>query len=89
MVNPDGFVLMLKGWDDSGRWHGGELARRARADYDGGSLNSLNGVNLVKSHERAAHCVPPHGPPRAQAHVDKQNAVAGGGKKIKPSVIVC
>lgn len=25
----------------------------ARADYNGGSLNSLNGANLVKSHKRA------------------------------------
>lgn len=41
----------------------------ARADYNGGSPNSLNGANLVKSHKRAVYCVLPHRPPHAHAHV--------------------
>lgn len=34
-----------------------ENSHGARADYSGGSPNSLNGANLVKSHERAVYCV--------------------------------
>ena len=64
MVNPGCFAPVLWDRNDSGHWH-----RGARADYNGGSLNSLNGANLVKSHERAVCCVLPHRPPRAKAHV--------------------
>lgn len=39
----------------------------ARADYNGGSLNSLNGANLVKS----VYCLQPCRSPRARAHVNK------------------
>lgn len=49
-----------------------EGSHAARADYNGGSVNSLNGANLVKSHERAVHCVLPPSWPRTEAHVNKQ-----------------
>lgn len=34
-----------------------ESSHGARADYSGGSLNSLNGANLVKTHETTVYCV--------------------------------
>lgn len=49
-----------------------ESLNSARADYSGGSLNSLNGANLVESHERAVYCVLPHILPRTKAHVNKE-----------------